>query len=616
MKDSNEDRPGLLRRLGRGISTLRVFVANALFLLVLVLAGVWLFGASEDGVLVPDGAALVLTLDGPLVEAVPHPDPLRMLLQDDESPRPVVLRDLVDALDRAAEDERIGAVVLELDRFPGAAPATLRALGDAIDGFRASGKPVAVGADRLDQGQYYLASHADQLYLNPMGQVLLTGFSMQPLFFARALEKLQVSVNVFRVGTWKSAVEPFIRDDMSDAARDGARTLVQGLWDEWRDVVAANRGLPPEALDELIDQQGERLRTMDGDLARLALETGLVDELLPRDAWRARMEDLVGADADGTGYRRIDHRSYLRATRMPVLDGGESRRIAVIVAEGNITGGSEIGEIGEATAELIRRAREAEDVAAIVLRVNSPGGSAFYSEVIRRELELAQVAGKPVIASMGGVAASGGYWISATADRIYAEADTITGSIGIFSIVPTFEQSADALGVNSDGVGTHALSGAGNPLEPLNPVLREVLQQSVERGYERLLDTVSRGRDMPVEDVDAIAQGRVWLGRTALELGLVDELGGLDAAVASAAQLAGAQHWRMDYMEPVRSPREILIERLLAGSVGTGIKGLLAGPASARLALALRWTEEPFSLLSALDDPADLYAWCTACRTR
>ncbi|MDZ7825855.1 MAG: signal peptide peptidase SppA [Gammaproteobacteria bacterium] len=490
-----ERKPGLLRRLGSGISTLRVFVGNALFLLILGFVLFLLFSSGDDAVRVPDGGALVLRLDAPVMEARPPLDPLALLFADEDEPRPLVLRDLLEVIEEGTKDDRIAALVLDLSSFPGAAPATLRAIGDALDDFRASGKPVLVGADRLDQGRYYLASFADQLYLNPMGQVMLSGFAIQPVYYAELLEKLRVNVNLFRVGTYKSAVEPFIRNDMSDAARESNSALARGLWTEWRDRVAANRGLPPEQLDAIINEQPERLRAVDGDPARLALEAGLVDELLTRDAFRARLVDLVGADEEDAGFRGIGHRAYLRNRHLAQMasTGDASGRVGVIVAEGTITGGNEPGEVGEATAELIRNARENGDLDALVLRVNSPGGSAFFSEVVRRELELAQLSGKPVVVSMGGVAASGGYWISATADRIFAEADTITGSIGIFGLLPTFEDSADALGIHSDGVGTHALSGAGNLLQPINPALRDMLQLATEHGYERFLDVVARG---------------------------------------------------------------------------------------------------------------------------
>ena len=615
MTDPSPRKRGVFASIGAGLTALRTFVANLLFVLVLVAVLVAILSSSEDAVVVPDGAALVLRLDGPVVEAEPDVDPLEMLLRDDGAPSPVVLRDIIEALETAAEDERIEALVLDVDSFPGAAPATLRAIGDALDRFSASGKPILVGADFLGQSQYLLASHATYLYLNPLGQVLLRGFSSEPAYFAAALEKLRVNVHVFRVGEYKSAVEPFLRDDMSDASREAETALVQGLWTEYRDRIAGNRRLPPEALDALVDDMPTRLRAVDGDFARLAVETGLVDELLTRDAYRARLVDLVGDDDEGNSFRRVDLDAYLNNTRLAGLaERNEGTpRIGVVVAEGAIVGGDESGQVGEQTAALVRSARRDDDVAAIVLRVNSPGGSAFFSEVLRKELELAQLQGKPVVVSMGGVAASGGYWIAATADRIFAEPDTITGSIGIFGILPTFEESAEALGINSDGVGTHALSGAGNPLEPLNPAFADLLQQSVERGYERFLDIVARGREMSAEEVDAVGQGRVWLGRTALELGLVDELGGLDAAVASAAEAAGLDTWEMEYLRRQKSAREQFLERFFASPAAHWAVGLLDGPTTRSFDRLTALAARPLSVLSHLEDPAHVYALCAVC---
>ncbi|MEE4300982.1 MAG: signal peptide peptidase SppA, partial [Pseudomonadales bacterium] len=524
-------------------------------------------------------------------------------------------RDLVDGLRAAADDERIAALVLDVDGFPGAAPATLRAIGDALDAFADSGKPVYSGADFLGQGQYLLASHATHLYLNPLGQVSLRGFASQPAYFASALDKLRVNVHVFRVGEYKSAVEPLLRDDMSDLAREAEMALVQGLWSEYRDRIARNRRLPPEALDALLEDMPSRLRAVQGDFARLALETGLVDELLTRDAFRARLVDLVGEEEESGGFRGVDLRRYVAAVRMADLarPGNDTAKVGVVVAEGTITGGRDESQVGEETAALIREARRDPDIAALVVRVNSPGGSAFFSEVLRKELELAQLQGKPVVASFGGIAASGGYWMAATADRIFAEPDTITGSIGIFGLLPTFEESAEALGVNSDGVGTHPLSGAGNVLEPINPAFADLLQQSVERGYERFIDVVARGRGMTAAEVDAVAQGRVWLGRTAQELGLVDELGGIDAAAQAAAEAAGLADWDLDYLRPPRSARDQLLARMFASPAASWARGLMSGPTT-------RWVEQfsaiatsPLELLGRLDDPRHVYALCALC---
>ena len=614
MSESRSERRGIFRTIGAGITTLRRFLTNLVFVFVLVAVFVALLRSSDEGVLVPDGAALLVRLDGPVVEAAPDPDPLAIVLSDDNAPRPILLRDIVSTLRTAAEDDRISSIVLDVDGFPGAAPATLRVIGDALDAFADSGKPIYAGADALGQSQYLLASHATELYLNPQGQILLEGFSSETAYFASALEKLKVNVHVFRVGEYKSAVEPLIRDDMSEPAREAARALMEGLWAEYRDRIATNRALPAEALDGLIDDMPDRLRAVDGDFARLALETGLVDELLTRDAYRARLREAIGSD-DDDGFLSIGLRDYAGVARagerMARMEA--TRKVAVVVAEGTITGGSDAETVGELTATMIRNARRDDDVAAVVLRVNSPGGSAFFSEVVRNELELAQLQGKPVVASMGGIAASGGYWISATADRIFAEPDTITGSIGIFGILATFEDTAAVLGVNSDGVGTHRLSSAGNVLDPINPAYADLLQQSVERGYERFLDIVARGRDMTPEAVDEVAQGRVWSGRSALQLGLVDELGGIDAAARAAALAAGVDDWQMVYVEPERSARDLLIEQLLASPAGAWAAGAVAGPTVEGLREIRAMATAPMQLLSRLKDPGHVYAMCVAC---
>lgn len=613
-----EPRPGFFRRVGRFLTTLRVVLSNLFFVLGLLFLLYLLFGTRDETLTVPDGAALVLELDGPVVEEAPVPDPLSLLFQDQDAPRPIALRDLTETLERAAEDGRIRALVLDVSRFPGTAPATLSAVGRALETFKDSGKPVIVGADRLSQAQYYLASHADQLYLNPAGQLIFTGFAIQPVYFAEALEKLRVQVHVFREGVYKSAVEPFLRDDMSEEDREANRALVQGLWQEWRDTVARNRGLEPARLDALVNEYPDRLRAVDGDPARLALETGLVDELLPRDAVRARLADLVGTDPDGGSFLAVGHRRYLRNVRLGSLPEGrdERPRIAVVVAEGTIAAGTPEpgGGTGEPTVRLIREAREDDDVRAIVLRVNSPGGTPFFSEVVRRELELAQVAGKPVVASLGGVAASGGYWIAATADRIVADASTITGSIGVFGVTVRLQDSADALGVHSDGVGTHRLSGAGNPFQPLNPALEDILTQQVAHSYRRFVDLVARGREMDPEDVDAVAQGRVWLARTAAEIGLVDELGGVELAVERAAELAGLERWRVDYAEPPRSPAQQLLERLAGGVAATSLVGALDSPTLATLRRLSRWADESTRWLELLaEQEPGTWAMCLGC---
>lgn len=618
MAATDQQHPGFFRSIGRFLTAARAVTANVVFLLLIGFLLVLLF-SSDGRVKVPDGAALVLDLDAPILEEAPRPDPLQLLFTDRDAARPIEMRDLTRVLEHAAEDDRIKALLLNLDRFPGAAPATLHSLGAALSRFKQSGKPVLVIADNLTQPQYYLASFADQLYLNPMGQVLLSGLALQPTFFASALDKLKVNVHVFRAGEYKSAVEPFLRDDMSAEARDNAQQLLDDIWASLREQIADNRGMGSSMLDALIDEQPQRLRETRGDLARLALETGLVDELLSRDAGRDRLLQLVGRDDSGESFRQIRHRDYLLdASVMAAGKRDDSGRVGVIVAEGTILGGEQPRgtAVGEPTLRMIRQARRNDDIRAIVLRVNSPGGSVFASELIRQELELAQMAGKPVVVSMGSIAASGGYWISATADQIFAEADTITGSIGVYGLLPTFEESFAALGIYSDGVGTHRLSGAGNPLRPLNPELRDILEQRVEETNRQFVELVARGRNMELDAVTALAEGRVWSGHAAEEAGLVDALGGLDAAVAKAAELAGLTRWQRDYLEEPPSTRELILERMLSGAAGRWLQGSLDGTELGSLSRLGRMVQDPLLQTERLLDGDPLQAICLACNVR
>ena len=613
MNSHDQARPGFFSRAGQIIGTVRTWTGNVLFLLFIVFVVVLLLSLQEDPIVVPDGAALVLNLDAAVVEEAPRPDPISLLLGGIDA-RPIQLRDLLHVIETGARDDRIGALVLDLERFPGTTPATLRSIGAAITGFRESGKPVVVVADDLTQSQYFLASYADQLYLNPMGTVLLTGMALEPMFFASTLDRLKVNVNVFRAGDYKSAVEPFLRDDMSPEARENLGMLIQDIWGGIRDQVAANRGMDPETLDALIDRQPERLRATRGDLARLALETGLVDELLTRDAGRDRLVNLVGADEDNLTFKQIGHRAYLQADAPRRPRTGQPK-VAVVIAEGPILGGEQpVGSgVGERTLRLIRQAREDDDVRAIVLRVNSPGGSTTASEILRRELELVQVSGKPVVVSMGGTAASGGYWISATADRIFAEPETVTGSIGVYGLAPTFEDSAAALGIYSDGVRTHELAGSGNPLKPLNPGLRDILDQRVAEANDRFIELVARGRDMGTGAVSEIAAGRVWSGRQASERGLVDELGGLQEAITAAGELAGLERWESQYLEEPPTARELFLERLLASGPVTPLVRSLGDSSWVRLARLGTLKEEQRILLELLEARDRIHALCTGC---
>jgi protease-4 len=417
-------------------------------------------------------------------------------------------------------------------------------------------------------------------------------------------------VHVFRVGEYKSFSEPFTRNDMSEEDREATRDLLDGLWRQVRTDVAATRRMDTAALDRYIVGYRDALAAADGDAARAARDAGLVDRLSTRDEWRARLVERVGSADDGRNFRHVEVDDYLaavEAARRPAADA-----VAVLVAQGAIVDGEQPAGVvgGDSFAKLIRQAREDETVKAVVLRIDSPGGSAWASELIRRELELTRRVGKPVIASMSSTAASGGYWIAAGANEIWAAPASLTGSIGIFAMFPEFAEPLKRLGISVDGVATAPLAGALDPRRPLDPVAAEALQLGIEHGYRRFLDTVAHARGMSAEEVDAVARGRVWTGATAAELGLVDKLGGLPAAVAAAAAAAGLKEYEVRRPQALQSLEQRLLHRLLSSvpSLPTAEGGgdAQAGPL-ARLVAGL---ERSAAELLYWNDPQHLYAHC------
>ena len=607
-------KPGFLARLfgwfGAVMFWLRQTVINLIVLVVVVLVVGALF-SGETRPTVPSGAALVVHPYGSIVEESEPFDPFSALMSGRQNrPSETLLRDLTDVLRAAAEDSRIEALVLDLSDMGYAAPAALEELGAALVRFKDSGKTVIAAADYFSQQQYYLASFANEVYMNPMGQLLLNGYGMFGTYYQGLLEKLGVNVHVFRVGTYKAAVEPFMRTDMSQEAKQANRELLEVLWADTRDTIALNRGLSPDAVQAYADQFPELLAQSGNDMARVALEQGLVDDVLTRDRMRARLRDLVGPDESGQGFLNIEHRQYLPHARAQLAanHASDEGEIAVVVARGAISMGERPrDEVGaDSLSELIREVRQNERYKGLVLRVDSPGGSSFASELIRQELELTRLAGKPVVVSMGGMAASGGYWISASADEIWAAPTTITGSIGIFSIVPTFEASMERIGVSGDGVGVTELAGGIDPVRGLSKAMADILQRTVESGYRQFLELVASGRDMSVEQVDAVGQGRVWAGADALKHGLVDQLGYLDDAVASAAQMAKLDSWHATYVRKPESPRELLLRQFMQTA---GIEPLPFANAGLRTMLddASRW-------LDVFNDPQYSYALCMACQ--
>ncbi len=541
-------------------------VLHLLFLLIFVAAILAAFAPTPSAV--PSRAALLLAPQGAVVEQLDGDASARAwgeLLGN--ATRQTLAQDLLDALQLAREDTRIEALVLRLGSMGPAGMSTLQELAGAIEAFKASGKPVIAIGDNLTQGQYYLASHADEIYLHPQGLVFIPGFGRFQTYYREAIDKLQVDWNVFKVGEYKSFVEPYTRNDMSDKARSNNKVWLEALWASYQQDISAARGLDEQVLVRYANRMPDYLAETGGEFAKLALEFGLVDELLTRAEMDARVAEVVGEDAHHR-FSRIDAVEYLWSVGGVDRSSASGRDVAVVVASGDILDGNQppglIG--GDSTAALLRQARHDDSISAVVLRVDSGGGSAFASEVIGEEVRLLRDAGKPVLASMGSVAASGGYWISMDADEVWASPSTITGSIGIGAFFPTFNRSLDKLGVHVDGVGTTALAGEFRPDRPLGSNAREILQLNIEAGYRRFVSKAADAREMTYDSLEELARGRIWLGADAQRLGLVDKLGTLSQAVRSAANLAGiSEDYGVRYVERQLSLREALAMELTMG---------------------------------------------------
>lgn len=604
----------MLVAMWRWLDAVRRTLFNLAFLFLI---GVFIAVLWRPGPQIPDGAALLLRPSGVLVEQASFEDPLAMLRGTSSAPGQAPLADLLEALRSARDDERIRVVVVETDRLQGGGLSKLAELRAALAEVRAAGKTVLVRGERFTQAQYYLASVADEIHLAPDGFLLLRGLARYTTYFGEALERLGIKVHVFRVGEYKSFSEPFTRRDMSEEDRSATRDLLDGLWGAFREQVAEARGIAVDDLDRYVEHYGAALRAADGDAAQAALDAGLVDRLSTRDQWRALLAERVGsagvqaADAleeDGGEVEPFRHTgvgTYLQVVRGERARSGD--QIAVLVAQGAIMDGEQPpGAVGGDTlARLIREAREDSRVKALVLRIDSPGGSAWASEVVRRELQITREAGKPVVASMSSVAASGGYWIAAGADEIWAHPLSLTGSIGIFAMFPEFSQPLERLGMHVDGVATGPLAGALDPRRALDPAAAEAMQIGIEHGYRRFLDTVGNARGLSRAEVDAVARGRVWTGQAAADLGLVDELGGLHAAIDAAARRAGVDNYTLSWPAARLPP----LQRLLSSIGARAGAGLPAAQGSA-VGLLLGELERNAAALLQWNDRDHLYAHC------
>ncbi|MCU0558668.1 MAG: signal peptide peptidase SppA [Desulfobacterales bacterium] len=595
----------------RFLTFCRTAAVNLMFVVLVAIALVALF--SDRSPKLPDRAALVLSPSGTIVEQQTEFRLGKQLL-DDEGPSETLLQDIIDAVDHSAGDPRIQAIYLDLRKLENAGLSKLQEIGSALKRFRGSGKPVIAWADYYNQRHYYLAAHANRVYVNPLGGVLLTGLGVYQNYYKSALEKLRIQFHVFRVGQYKSALEPVLRDDMSEFDREANRAMLGVLWSAYTADVAGMRGVEPASLDDYINSFPAHLAASGGQLGVLAQNYRLVDGLKTRDQLREEMIQLVGEDRSRKTFNQVAFADYIRYVRSAAPAAADAEKIGVIVAQGVLLEGSQpAGRIGgDSLSGLIRQARSDNRLRALVLRIDSPGGSAFASDQIRREVELARLAGLPVVVSMSSVAASGGYWIAAAADEIWAAPTTVTGSIGIFSAFPTFERSLDTIGVRNDGVGTTRLADAFNPNRPMNPLLAQSLDQLMQQGYRVFIERVATGRNMPTGEVEKIAAGRVWAGQHAQAIGLVDKLGDARDAIAAAAQRAGLVHYQVEIIQPPLSRRERLLRHL-----GDLVTAALRGPLEYLIPEQLSWLKRQLALPETewlnLKDPGGLYAYCLGC---
>jgi len=589
----------------------RVFLGLVfLFMIVVFIVAI---NASRPSV--PDQAVLVLDPKGALVEELAAPDAVFPFgLPSAEQAR---MHDLVRVIHAARDDKRIRMLQLDLKDMDRSSLTKLKTLRRAIDNFKTSGKKVVAAADSYTQSQYYLAASADTVYLHPMGMVLLTGLSLYRNYFKDALDKMKVKVHLFRAGEFKSAAEPFVRNNMSAAARKADRALLTQLWQSYKRDLATMRHIKADDIQNMLDHPASYVQKYNGNLAQLALKMHLVDKLATHAEVQMALSNQFSNQSTSQSDTSSDasppsvtYKQYLRSLGPEATPKG-GKQVGLIVASGNILDGDQpSGAIGgDSFSKLVDRARSNDAIKAVVLRIDSPGGSAVASETIRQAVERLKQAGKPVVVSMGSMAASGGYWIASAADEIWAYPTTLTGSIGVFGLFPGFAQGLNALGIHTDGLGTTQIAGGMRSDRPLHPELAKVIQMSVDNVYNEFINHVSKGRNINVAKVRTLAEGRVWTGADALKLGLVDKLGGLDKAIAAAAKRAKlGKNYQVNRIRPKLGVRELILENLMGEA---RILMARAFPETLTMIPESWWSGFRMLELSHLIKPSGgVYAWC------
>ncbi len=603
---------GFVRFLGylwRGVDGLRKLLHLILLALIFgVLVGVLSDAVPEP----PKSAALHVRPIGYLVDELEGDAVSRALseLQGNAVPQTLV-RDVVEAIDRASEDKNVPGIVLDLGGLAGGGLSKLQDIAAALQRFKSTGKPIHAVGFYFSQDAYFLAANATDIWMAPTGGVEMMVYGRYRNYFREAIEKLSVQWNVFRIGEYKSFAEPYLRNDMSEESKEASGAVLDALWSDYLAGVSDARGVPLQVLQAMTERPAEFLFVDGKNWGEVLLESGLVTELLTRPEAFDRLRDKYGENRDGgAGYNAIGISAYLTAQRTLELPLQDDAEIAVVVASGPVVDGdAPPGQIGGlSTARLIRQARMDEDVKALVLRVDSGGGSVMAADEIRSELDAFRATGRPYVASMGSVAASAGYWISAPANQIFASPSTITGSIGVVAMIPTFEDSLSRIGVYTDGVGTTPLAGQFRVDRTMNDTAKRLIQKIVDDDYDRFISGVATYRGMAKADVDAIARGRIWSGADALDRGLVDQLGDLDAAIAAAAEIADlGDDFEVRYIEREVSPFEKFLLDMTKIAKVAGVEFTAPRRASATL---LDKLDRLVQDVARFNDPRGIYSLC------
>jgi protease-4 len=596
--------------IGRGLDWVRKFLH---LILLLIIFGFAIGALRVSSPVIPAKAALVIAPEGEIVEQLSG-DPIQRAIDQARGTgrSETLLRDLTDSIRAAAKDSRLPVLVIDTEYFEGAGQPTLEELAKAIGEFRKAGKKVIAYGTEFNKPQYYLAAQANEIYVDPLGMVLIDGYESYHMFWKGAIDKVEADVHIFRVGKYKSAVEPYSRPDMSPEAKEETSVYLNSLWQSYQGAIVSARKLKPDAVATYTSTLTDQIVASHGHAAEVALKAGLVTGVKSRVEVEHLVAQIVGEDEQDGGFKSVSVHDYIRVVRASEKLHRSGAKIGVVVASGEILDGDQPpGTVGgTSTARLIREARMDDDVKAVVLRVDSPGGSMLAAEEIHREIALLKAAGKPFVVSMGDLAASGGYYVAAPADEIWASPATITGSIGIFAVVPTVDKTLAKVGITVDGVGTTPLAGQQRLDRPLGEDVKKIVQATIDRGYEEFLGRVSSGRKKTRDEVNEIAQGRVWTGADALKIGLVDHLGSFEDAVKAAAKRAKLAKWDLQFEEPSLSWAQELALQVRVKVIGS----LFTMDDSTRRLLQVAQKLDPLTKevtrLNRMSVPNRVYAYC------